>query len=191
MAQYLILFAIVFGVNLLPAFGPPTWSIIVVYGLNSPMPITALVIIGAVAAALGRLVLAQGFRHLRRYVPAKTKTNLAAAGQALAQRKHHSFLALGLFALSPLPSAQLFEAAGLIGVGLAKFTAAFFAGRIVSYSIYAATAKRIEASTLGDTFRHALLSPIGIGVQIAMIALLVLLTQLNWQKYLGGAGSGK
>jgi hypothetical protein len=27
--QYLVLFAIVFGVNLLPAFGPPTWTLLV------------------------------------------------------------------------------------------------------------------------------------------------------------------
>src|SRR5215210_6305038 len=29
MSDYLLLFAIVLGVNLLPAFGPPTWSILV------------------------------------------------------------------------------------------------------------------------------------------------------------------
>ena len=126
MSAYFILFAIVLGVNLLPAFGPPTWTIIVAYGLSSHMPLAALVTIGAVASALGRFSLAHAFRALRAHIPAKTVRNLSAAEKALDRRKHHSLFALGLFALSPLPSAQLFEAAGLIEVGLVKFTAAFF-----------------------------------------------------------------
>lgn len=185
MSAYLILFAIVLGVNLMPAFGPPTWTIIVAYGLSSQIPLAALVVIGAAAAALGRFTLAHSFRLLRRHIPARTRSNLEAAGQALNRRKHHSRLALGLFALSPLPSAQLFEAAGLIKVGLVKFTAAFFAGRLVSYSIYGATAKSIEGSSLGGAFRDALLSPVGIALQIAMIALLIGLSQADWHKHSG------
>jgi uncharacterized membrane protein YdjX (TVP38/TMEM64 family) len=84
-----------------------------------------------------------------------------------------------------LPSAQLFEAAGLIKVGLVKFTAAFFAGRLVSYSIYGATAKVLESATIGGAFRHALVSPWGIALQIGMIALLVALSQIDWEKHFG------
>jgi hypothetical protein len=40
-----------------------------------------------------------------------------------------------LFAAAPLPSAQLFEAAGLARVRLRHLVAAFFVGRLVSYSI--------------------------------------------------------
>src|SRR5690606_3862334 len=69
--EYLLLFAIVLGVNLLPAFGPPTWSIIVLFGLNSDLPAPAIVIVGALAAALGRFSLAHGFRLLRRWVSDK------------------------------------------------------------------------------------------------------------------------
>ena len=60
--EYLVLFAIVLGINLLPAFAPPTWSIIVLNGLNSDLPLPAIVITGALAAATGRYFLARGFR---------------------------------------------------------------------------------------------------------------------------------
>jgi uncharacterized membrane protein YdjX (TVP38/TMEM64 family) len=189
MTAYLILFAIILGVNLLPAFGPPTWSIIVVYGISTKMPLLGLVITGAIAAALGRYALARAFRLLRKHIPLRLKRNVEAAGRALERRKRHTMLALGLFALSPVPSAQLFEAAGLTGIRLLPFTAAFFAGRLVSYSIYGLTAKNIEATTLGEAFRHSLVSPLGIGVQVAMIALLVGLTQINWEKHFGVASS--
>ena len=47
MNDYLILFAIVLGVNLIPAFGPPTWTILVLYSLNTRMPTPAVVLTGA------------------------------------------------------------------------------------------------------------------------------------------------
>lgn len=165
----------------MPAFGPPTWSIVVVYGLHAKMPLPALIITAALAAASGRYLLAHAFRKLRGHIPPRMKRNLEGAGRALERRKSHAILALGLFALSPVPSAQLFEAAGLTGVRLLAFTGAFFAGRLVSYSIYALTAKNIEAS-VGGAFRNAFLSPLGISIQLAMIALLVGLTQVDWGK---------
>jgi uncharacterized membrane protein YdjX (TVP38/TMEM64 family) len=182
MTQYLLLFVIVLGVNLLPAFGPPTWSVLVAYGISTGMPLAPLVLISAVAAAVGRFVLAYAFRLLRGKIPEKMTRNLEAAGKALESRKRGTFLALSLFALSPLPSAQLFEAAGLTGVRLIHFTAAFFVGRVISYSIYAGTAKGIEHTSMGTAIRHSLTSPVGIGLQVLMIGLLVVLTQVDWEK---------
>ena len=184
MTEYLLLFAIVFGVNLMPAFGPPTWSIIVLYGLNTDLPVPAIVVIGALAAALGRYCLALGTRLVRHWVSDKTKANLEAAREALEKNRARGFLALGLFALSPVPSAQLFEAAGLTGVRLLPFTLAFFAGRLVSYSIYAGAAQAVEHLTLGDAFRETLTSPLGIAVQVAMLAGLVVLAKVDWAKLL-------
>lgn len=187
MNEYLFLFAAVFAINLLPAFGPPTWSVIVLFGINSDLPMVGLVLTGAVAAALGRFLLAHGFRLLANYVSEKTKANLAAARGAFERRKHHGMLALGLFALSPVPSAQLFAAIGLAGVRIFPFTLAFFSGRLVSYSIYAGSAAVIEQYTLADTFMDSLTSPLGIAFQLVMLAALVALARIDWAKYLGPA----
>lgn len=185
LTAYAILFGIVFAVNLLPAFGPPTWSIIVLYGINSDLPLPAIVIVGAFAAASGRWVLARGFRLLAHHVSDKIKANLGAARQALERRKAGGILALGLFALSPLPSAQLFAAAGLTGVRLLPFTLAFFAGRLVSYAIYAGTAHVVEGLTLESTIRDTLTSPLGIALQVLMLAALVALARVDWARVLG------
>lgn len=184
MTEYLLLFAIVFGVNLLPAFGPPTWSIIVLYGFNSDLPVPAIVGTGALAAALGRFCLAHGTRSLRGWVSERTRGNLEAARKVLEENKRRGILALGLFALSPVPSAQLFEAAGLTGVRLLPFTLAFFAGRLVSYSLYAGSAKAVEHLTIADTFRETLTSPFGIGLQVVMLAALVVLAKVDWARFL-------
>jgi membrane protein YqaA with SNARE-associated domain len=190
LAPYLILFAIVLGVNLMPAFGPPSWSVIVIYGLSSGLALVPLVLVAALAAAIGRFLLACAFRLLSGRISGRTKRNLEAARKALERNRRHAILALGLFALSPVPSAQLFEAAGLARVPLPGFTAAFFVGRTISYSIYAATAKGLAESSLGDSFRHALTSPWGIAVQMLMIVLLVAFTQIDWAKRLGGRSRG-
>ena len=46
--QYVFLFLIVLGVNLLPAFGPPTWTLLVFARLNLNMSPVALVVLGAI-----------------------------------------------------------------------------------------------------------------------------------------------
>ncbi|WP_221794440.1 hypothetical protein [Aquisediminimonas sediminicola] len=184
MVYYLVLFAIVLGINLMPAFGPPTWSVIVIYGINTRMPGPALVLVAASAAASGRFLLARAFALLGHHVSEKTKRNVAAAREVFERKKRNSIIALGVFALSPVPSAPLFEAAGLAKVPLLGFTAFFFAGRTFSYSIYLFTTKSIESTNLGEAFRHAMTSPFGIALQIAMVLMLIGFTRIDWSKYL-------
>ncbi|GAA5047536.1 hypothetical protein GCM10023208_04020 [Erythrobacter westpacificensis] len=185
--QFLILFGVVYAINLLPAFGPPTWSVIVLFGLNTEMPVPGIVGVGALAAASGRFTLANGFRLLANYVPQKTKRSLAAARAAFERKKRNGLAALALFAVSPVPSAQLFAAVGLAGIPIAAFTAAFFAGRLVSYSIYAGSAQLIAHSSLGDVFRDSLSSPWGIALQVLLLIGLVLLLRIDWEKVFGPA----
>src|SRR3954470_12011104 len=136
LSGYLLVFACVFGVNLLPAFGPPTWAVLVFFRLNSDLAAVPLILGGALAAASGRLALASGSRRLRGRMSAERLESLAAAQEALAGNRKRALAGLALFALSPVPSAQLFVAAGLLNVALIPLTAAFFAGRLVSYSLY-------------------------------------------------------
>jgi uncharacterized membrane protein YdjX (TVP38/TMEM64 family) len=185
MLELLTLFAIVFGINLLPAFGPPTWAVLVLYVLNTEIHPALLIPVAALAAASGRLLLALAFRLLGGKLPAKYRRNLDAARAAMEKNRRGAILALGLFALSPVPSAQLFEAAGLAGVRLLPFTLAFFLGRAVSYSIYVFTAAGLRATSLGDAFRDAITSPWGIALQVLMLIGLVLLARIDWAKWLG------
>ena len=184
MTDYLILFAIVFGINLLPAFGPPTWTILVWYTLTTDASTPIIVIVGATAAAAGRYLLAHSFRFFAGHMSQKSRRNMGAAREALERRKRNTFIALGLFAMSPIPSNALFEAAGRARMRLLGFTAAFFAGRLVSYSIYTYAAGTLRHTSLGETLRNGFMSPIGIAIQFALIALLVVMTRIDWAKWL-------
>jgi len=166
--------AVVFAVNLLPAFGPPTWALLVFFYLDFDLPAVPLVLCGALAAAAGRYLLANGARRLRPRLSAERRASVDRAQAAASANRLRTTAGLGLFALSPVPSGQLFVGAGLMTVPLLPLTAAFFAGRLVSYSIYVAAAGAVEAS-LGSIVTDALTSPLGIGLQLAMLVALGLL----------------
>ena len=185
MLSYLGVFAIVLGVNLMPAFGPPTWTILVLYRFQSDLNPVALVIVGAVAAASGRLALGYATRALRGKFSEKRRKSLDAVRAQLERHRRTGLLALFLFALSPLPSAQLFEAAGITGVKLPPLTGAFFLGRIVSYSIYMAGASALKDTNVGAMIRDSFTSPLGIGLQVAFLGLVVLLGRVDWSKHFG------
>ena len=169
--ELLIALGVVFAVNLLPAFGPPTWAVLVFFSLQYDLPGVALVLGGALAAASGRYLLASGTRRLRPRFSAARLRRLDRAQAALSADRRRTAAGLGLFALSPVPSGQLFVAAGLMTVPLLPLTAAFFAGRLVSYSIYVSAAN-LAAANLGDVVLDALTSPLGMGLQLALLVAL-------------------
>ncbi|HET7455649.1 MAG TPA: hypothetical protein VFJ76_09015 [Solirubrobacterales bacterium] len=197
--QLAIALAVVFAVNLLPAFGPPTWAVLVFFSLDFDLPAVPLVLGGALAAASGRFVLAGGARRLRPRLAAARLARLDRAQAALGADRRRTAAGLGLFALSPVPSGQLFVAAGLMTVPLLPLTAAFFCGRLVSYSIYVGAAS-IAEKNLGDIVLDALTSPLGMALQVAMlVGLAVLLggvrpgegpTRRLWGSADGRAGRG-
>jgi hypothetical protein len=170
MGAYLVAFVVILGVNLLPAFGPPTWALLVFFKLNSDLAAVPLVIGGAVAAATGRLLLAVGSRRLRgRFSPARLE-HLAAAERALTGDPRRD-------------AAQLFVAAGLLNVRLVPLTLVFFAGRLVSYSIYVGGAS-LASDNLSDTLRGAFTSPLGVALQVLMLGGLVALVRVDWARVL-------
>lgn len=183
LSAYLLVVAVVFAVNLLPAFGPPTWAVLVFLRLQSDLAAVPLILLGAAAAAAGRLVLASAARSLRGHLSPRHRANLQAASDALVRRRSHALAGLGLFALSPVPSAQLFIAAGVLSVPLLGLTAAFFAGRLVSYSIYVGAAGAARHS-FGSVLTNGLTSPAGIALQVLMLAALVAIVRIDWAKLL-------
>ena len=177
---YLALFAIVFGVNLLPAFGPPTWAILVFTRLHWHLNPIALVLIGAVAAACGRYLLALGARHFSGRLPQRMRTNLTDARELLGRKRTGTLAVFAIFVVSPLPSAQLFLAAGFLDLNLELFTLAFFLGRLVSYSIYVSVAV-VADRQLGNVLGQLFGSPWSIALQVVLLAAVCLLPLINWR----------
>ena len=93
--SYLLAVACIFGVNLLPAFGPPTWAVLVFFRLNSDLAAVPLVLLGALAAASGRLVLAAVSRRSRSRLSQRRLESLEAAEGALVGSRGKAVAGLG------------------------------------------------------------------------------------------------
>src|SRR5262245_34871786 len=104
----LVAVAVVFAVNLLPAFGPPTWAILVFFSIQFDVAPVPLVLLGALAAAAGRLLLASGTRALRPRLSAARLEHINHVQEQVSANRGRSAAGLALFALSPVPSGQLF-----------------------------------------------------------------------------------
>lgn len=70
-------------------------------------------------------------------------------------------------------------AAGLLAVPLVPLTCAFFAGRLVSYTLYL-TGASLAARGLKHTMVQAFGSPWGIAAQVLMLMALVALVGIDW-----------
>jgi hypothetical protein len=176
----LLAVAVVFGINLLPALGPPTWAVLVFFRFRYPeVPAPALIVAGAVAAASGRLLLALAFRGFGTKLPAKRQESLQVLGHAIGESRTGLLASFALFAVAPLPSAQLFEAAGLARIRLGHLLAAFFLGRLVSYSIYVGGASAAQQS-LSRLFSKGLFSPQAIATELVGVALLIAIVLVDW-----------
>ena len=180
LAHLLLAVAVVFGINLMPAFGPPTWAVLVFFRFRYPaVPAPALIAGGALAAVSGRLLLALAFREFGEKLPRKRRESLRILGHALGEHRTGLLASFALFAAAPLPSAQMFEAAGLARIRLRPLLAAFFVGRLVSYSIYVGAASAAHDS-LKRLFDQGLFSPQAIATQVAGVALLVAVVVVDW-----------
>lgn len=175
---------VVFLVNVVPAFAPPTWTVLVFFLVRHDIPEPVLVVGGAAAAACGRFVLATLSRRFGRLLPERKRADLTAVGKQL-ERPRSRFALLAIFVLSPLPSAQLFVAAGLTpNLSLPPLTVAFFFGRLVSYAIYVGGAS-VAQRTLEGLLDEGVSSTWAIALQLGMLALLLAFLLVPWARILG------
>lgn len=180
---YVVAFGAIFATNLMPAFGPPTWTLLVFFKFNTDLPMAALVVGGALASASGRFLLASASRRFRHRFSEERLARLEREREVLERDRRWAIGGLAVFLLSPLPSAQLFVAAGLLGTKLVQLTVAFFLGRLVSYTLYLGGATLAEES-LGDAIVDSLTSPTGIAAQVVLLAGIVALVELDWTRWL-------
>ena len=182
--QALVVLAVVLLCNVVPAFAPPTWLVLVFFSLHYHVPSWVLVALGVISATSGRYLLATSFRRFRSRLPQNYVTNMENASTHLTKSKGHATALVVLFLFSPFSSAQLFEAAGIMRrIQLLPLCAAFAAGRAVTYSTYVYGSKAIQATSLGELIKRNITSPQAIAVQVAMILGLVLLGTVKWNPH--------
>ena len=166
---------------MLPAFAPPTWSLLIFFTLHDRLNPIPLVLLGVISATTGRAILAYSFRALRPWLPKGYVANMEAIGVKIEKSPRRLFGVLALFFVSPLSSAQLFEGAGIIKrIALKPLLLAFAGGRLIAYSSYVSGARVLKETSLGKLIAREITSPWAIAIQLLFIVGLVVLGNVKW-----------
>jgi len=181
----LFLFLLVFLLNVIPAFAPPTWMVFSFLGFRFPDHMGVdFALVGALAATLGRFTLAKGSQLLVRqhWLSEEARQNVDAIKEQLSQRKKLTFGLLLFYAFTPLPSNYLFIAYGLTAMELKLITIPFFIGRSVSYSFWGFTASTVARRiTLEDTEALSYLGVYFIASQVLLLSIVYAFTRIDWR----------
>ena len=163
---------------------PSTWSVLAFFTIRyDDFNIAVLVLIGAIAATIGRLVLAKLTRILirDRLLDTVTRKNVDTLRDYLEKEKRLLFLVMFAFALTPLPSNQVFMAYGLTSLPLRHAAAPFFLGRLISYfaivQVTDSVVNRFIVNVKTPTFVWYFLT-----MQIITIVVVFLFTKIDWRR---------
>lgn len=185
MLHTLLLFLLVFLLNIIPAFAPPTWMVFSFIGFAYPSKNGILLALaGAAAATLGRVTLAR-MSHVvlrQKLMSAAARENIDALRVRLEQRREWTASAFLLYAFTPLPSNFLFIAYGMTAMKLRLLALPFLVGRSVSYSFWvltgSAAARRLSFEST-ETIPYW--SAYFVASQALVLLMLYAFSRLDWQ----------
>jgi len=180
MLNYLAVFVIVAVVNAVPAFMPPTWTVLFVLSFLFNLPILELAIVGAVASSLGRFILASYSGPLAdRFLPKRQKKSVKYLKNFISYESPAvPFLVSFLYALGPLPSNVLFILTGAAHIEIKSILGGFFIGRLISYGVLVSISKEIVKSvSVSQLFTPGYIALDLIGLMIAVGILF-----MDWEK---------
>lgn len=174
-----------FVANLIPAFMPPTFSVLAMFLIHGHLPLYPLTIGGALAAGLGRLGLALLTRNYgRRLLAPHHRANLRRLGEWLeAKPRWIMTLAVALFSLGPIPTNDIFIAAGLTAIPLAPVVFGFVIGSSISFTVYDLLAKS-AVGNLKDLFLGQWTNLGALLVEVLLVVLVIVLAKINWARFL-------
>ena len=184
MSPLLILFLAVFLLNVIPAFAPPTWMVFSFLGFRFPSNVGwRFALAGAIAAAMGRLVLGRLSRRVVRnhWLGEAARQNVDSFKVELEKRPKLTFGLFLFYAFTPLPSNYLFIAYGLTTMPLVRITIPFFLGRFVSYTFWTMSAATVSRKLeLENTEALGYFGIYFVLTQIALLAVVYSFTRIDW-----------
>ncbi|MEY2672186.1 MAG: hypothetical protein RL228_1437 [Actinomycetota bacterium] len=182
MLDYFLAFLVIFAENCLPAFGPPTWLVLVYLTLGFNLEPAPLIVLAVIAASVAHWLMAHFFRRIRNRLPKNYVTNMENLGTKLEKRSKTMWGLFILFLWSPLSSSQLFVAAGLIPqIRIFPLVVAFGIGRCFTYTSYVMGADAFSHTDIGEKLMAEMTSPLMITLQVVLVIGVIALGRIKWK----------
>ena len=184
-AELVILFVVVFALNVIPAFAPPTWMALSWVGFSHPLGTPLIVaLIAAIAATSGRLVLARLSRVIirNRFMSDAMRGNIDVIKEQIEQHRTLTFAAFLLYAFSPFPSNYLFIAYGLTPLPLRLVAIPFFIGRTASYSFFVFVGVEVSKRlALEATDAQSYFGAYFLITQLVLLGVVFVFARIDWR----------
>ncbi len=182
---YLLTFLGIILLNAIPFFAPTTWTVLLLIAALTNLNPWYLPIIGAVAASIGRSILALASKHIvrNRFLSRATKSHIDAVHDYLEHRGTVARWVFFLYALGPMPTNYVFIAYGLTALPLRMILIPFFVGRLASYAFWTYIGVTL-GSLYGEVSWAQLFSGYAVLGQVATIVAVYGFIKVPWRKYL-------
>ncbi len=181
LGNYVTLAIVILVINIVPLLMPPTWSVLAFFYIKDHLDLLHTVILGAVFATIGRIILYWlSKKYFRKLLSKRSKQNYLDLGKYLNRKKHLTILGILTYAFFPIPSNQVFIAAGLASFDIKILATCFFLGRLISYSFWVSLTARLS-SQLAPLYN---LTTAKITIEIFGLIILILLSQIPWGRYI-------
>lgn len=183
----ILILLIIFIINVIPAFMPPTWILLSFVGLNFHLgnyTLAILAVLAAVASSGGRAVLAIFSDKILRnkVISEATRKNMDVLKENIIKRQNLTRGFFLFYAFSPFPSGQLFLAYGLTDLKLKLAIIPFFLGRLSSYLFWVfASSETSKYLDLKSFSAGAFFSTYFILGQIFAFYLVYLVAKIDWK----------
>ncbi|MFY9556335.1 MAG: hypothetical protein WAV47_16600 [Blastocatellia bacterium] len=182
---FVLIFVVVFALNVIPLFAPPTWTVLSFIAIRFNPNIVLLAVVGAVAATMGRLALAKLSTVLvrQKFLSAATRDNIDAVKRRIETSRKATFSILLFYAFSPFPSNHLFIAYGLTNLKLRLIAIPFLFGRVISYGFLAFTASSVAQMLAYESVTtKSFVSYYFLASQLFGLLMIIIFTRLDWRR---------
>jgi membrane protein DedA with SNARE-associated domain len=169
--MYLVVFASALAVDLIPIFGPPAWTVMVLLLIKFNLNPWGVLAAGVPGSALGRYLLSLYIPKIsNKFIKRRKNKDLEFVGKKLGQKTWRSWLFVFIYTLTPLSSTALFTAAGVAKIKPVQIIPPFLLGKFISDAVMILTGRYAVGNTSGLV--HGTFSVKGI--MTAVVGLLVI-----------------
>lgn len=183
-SEYLSLSALVLGMNVFPILMPPTWTVLAYYSVKYGLPVLPTVLIGASSALVGRVLLYNiSSKFFSKLLSKESQENYDNLGKYFDTNKKLTIPLVFSYMFFPIPSNDIFIAAGLAKANIKLLAGAFFVGRLISYTFWIDITRHFFKS-IDDIFNLHYSKTNTFIFEIAGLLVLYLVGKIAWKKIL-------
>ena len=183
MWMYPVVFLAAMGVDLIPVFAPPAWTLMVFFLVKFNLNAWSVLLAGVPGSALGRYLFSLYIPKVSaKLITRRKDQELEFVGKKLAQTRWKTWTFVFLYTLTPLSTTALFTAAGMAKIHPMQTVPPFFVGKLLSDGLMIAMGHHLSSNP-GD-FLHSLLSAKGILTMLFGLVVIGGLLFIDWRSLL-------